>query len=165
MARDINEQRSRERKDEVNCTLARHADTISGGRFPRGVAVDVKSTAKTTSLTITDAAGNDLLAVLNQGELNALSIAILLAQAEATARSGGFSFVLLDDPCQSLDEVHQNGLADALGAISSTCRVLCGATPSRFVERVRDFVAEPRKFVIVEQREGEGAAVKEVYEL
>ena len=50
---------------------------------------------------------------MNQADINALSLAILFAQAEAAALGGEFAGVLLDDPVQSLDEAYQRGLPTA----------------------------------------------------
>ncbi|MFO8072813.1 MAG: AAA family ATPase [Polyangia bacterium] len=161
-ARDAHGRRIEERKDEVNSYLERYADTITGGRFLGGVLVAVKRTAKSIRLSITDGTGENLLAVLNQGELNALSIALLFAQAEAAAASGGFGLVVLDDPCQSMDDLHEHGIADAIGEIGKSCGVLCGATPSPIVQRLRDYVPVPWAFVHLERREGQEVAVKEV---
>ncbi len=102
---------------------------------------------------------------MNQASLNALSLAMLFAQAEDRAQHGGLAWVVLDDPVQSLDDAHQTGLAKAIERLAAACRILVAATPSPFVSRLEEYVPLPRRFVMLaDWKPSTGARIREVRE-
>jgi hypothetical protein len=111
------------------------------------VRVRVKRTPKGLSYEVEDADGERALSILNQASLNAISLAMLFAQAEERAKNGLFSMVVLDDPDQSLDEEHKAGLARAIERIAKSAPVVAAATPGRFAERLMTHVALPRRAI------------------
>ena len=149
MAREAQEERSKAREAEVNRSLGEYAGLItgSGGEDGLEVRVKVKRTPKGLSYDVEDADGERALSILNQASLNAISLAMLFAQAEERARNGLFSMVVLDDPEQSLDEEHQAGLAKAIERVARSSPVVAAATPGRFAERVMTHVALPRRSI------------------
>jgi hypothetical protein len=138
LAREAQGQRSAERVEVVNASLGRHYGRIVGESAGAGVHVVVKSTATRLSYRLVDAEGADITPILNQAALNALSFAMLFAQAEDRARAGLPQWLVLDDPGQNLDESSVSGLAVAIHAVAEMVPVLLGTFPgwlSRELER------------------------------
>lgn len=164
MAREAQEERSRAREAEVNRSLGEYAGLITGSNGPPGsesgleVRVKVKRTPKGLSYDVEDADGERALSILNQASLNAISLAMLFAQAEERARNGLFSMVVLDDPEQSLDEEHQAGLAKAIERVARSSPVVAAATPGTFAERVMSHVALPRRRIRLASSASRGGA-------
>lgn len=138
MAKELEQESSHQRLAEVNDRLGTHFAKIIGDRSSRRVQVKAKGTAKKLSYILQDQHGEDLTPILNQASLNALSYAFLLGQAEHRSDQGQCGWLLLDDPTQSLDEEHQQGLADALLAVASTTPVLVAALPGQFASMLRE---------------------------
>ncbi len=162
MAREVQEARSRAREAEVNQSLGEYYALITGtgGRLQ----VRTHMTAKRIGYQLVDATGAPALAVLNQAAINAVSLAMVCAQAEARARAGGLAWVVLDDPVQSLDVAHQAGLARALERLSDSCSVLLAVVPSALVDRLRDYVSAPRRIGYLGAWDPDGGASVERWE-
>lgn len=143
MAREAEEARSASRETDVNEHLSAYYALISEDTST--VRVDVHRTAKQVSYRLVDATDRPAIPILNQASLNALSLAMLFAQAETRARAGGPDFVVLDDPVQSLDGAHQQGLAKAIQRLAETCAVVVAATPSELVEHLHDKVGTAKR--------------------
>jgi hypothetical protein len=165
MAREAQEERSKAREAEVNRSLGEYAGLITGSNGPASnseggleVRVKVKRTPKGLSYDVEDADGERALSILNQASLNAISLAMLFAQAEERAKNGLFSMVVLDDPDQSLDEEHQAGLAKAIERVARSSPVVAAATPGRFAERVMSHVALPRRRIRLASPAARGGA-------
>ncbi len=158
MAREAQEARSQSREEEVNESLRVYFALITGAGID--VRVRVHRTAKTITYRLEDESRQAAVPVLNQAALNALSLAMLFAQAEARARAGGTAFVVLDDPVQSLDEARQRGLAHAIERLAATCHVLAAATPSPLVDEIQTTVSlERRVHHLAPAAEGDGASL------
>jgi hypothetical protein len=150
---------------EANAALQTYYADVLGDGAARGLAVDVHETAKGLEYRLLDGDGAPAVPVLNQAAINALSLALLFAQAESRARRDGLAWVLLDDPAQSLDERRQEGLARALERLAATCAVTVASTAGPFVARVESHVALPRRIYRLGARDPErGATVEEVEE-
>jgi hypothetical protein len=139
--------RSAAREAAVNATLGVYFAAIKGDPSARGLRVHVHRTPKGLDYQLRDASGEAAVPVMNQADINALSLAALFAQAEDAAARGGLAWVVLDDPVQSLDAAHQQGLADAVGRLAARCHVLVGVVPSGLVERLRTHVPAERRFL------------------
>jgi len=129
LARGAQEQRSAERVEVVNASLGRHYGRIVGDPAGEGVRVVVKATATKLSYRLVDAAGEDITPILNQAALNALSFAMLFAQAEDRARGGLPQWLVLDDPGQNFDESGVAGLAEAVATVAEIAPVLLATFP------------------------------------
>ncbi|HEV8112270.1 MAG TPA: AAA family ATPase [Planctomycetota bacterium] len=155
MARETQEERSAAREAEVNRSLGEYVRLITGAAAGDGaggdsaldVRVRVKRTPKGLSYDVEDADGERALSILNQASLNAISLAMLFAQAEERARSGLFSVVVLDDPDQSLDDEHKAGLARAIERMAKSAPVVVATTPGPFAERILSHVSTPRRAI------------------
>jgi len=152
MARDAQAERSVARGAAVNRTLGEYYDAIVGAGG-RGLQVVVHATPKKIDYRLEDRDGLPAVPVLNQASINAVSLALLFAQAEERARVDGLSLVLLDDPAQSLDAERQAGLARAIERLSAACSVLVTTTPAPLADRVRDFVSTPRRLLHLAPRD------------
>lgn len=75
------------------------------------------------------------LAVMSQGELHALGLAVFLPRA--CAEASPFRFVVVDDPVQSMDPAKVDGLAEVLGEIAETRQVIVFTHDDRLPEAVR----------------------------
>lgn len=149
VAREAQTERSVARVEEVNRTLGEYFAAITGSGGARGVQVHAHKTPKGLDYQLRDGAGESAVPVMNQAAINALSLAALFAQAEDAAARGGLAWVVLDDPVQSLDEAHQQGLAEAIRRLSDRCHVLIAAVPSPLVERLRTHVPVERRFLFL----------------
>ena len=138
LAREAQEKRSAERVEIVNRSLGRYDGLIVGNPAGEGVRVLVKSTATRLGYRLVDATGADVTPVLNQAALNALSFAMLFAQAEDRARRGLPGWLVLDDPGQNFDEAGISGLAAAIAAIADITPVLLGTFPGRLARELEE---------------------------
>jgi DNA repair exonuclease SbcCD ATPase subunit len=132
---------SEKRIDSVNARINEYYAKIMDESVKR-IKVHIHETQKTMSFQIVfEEDGQSALPVLNQAAWNAISLAVLFAQAEAEAASGGLQLVILDDPTQSLDEQRQVGLANAIDVISKKCGVILACTPNALSKRIPKFVS------------------------
>ena len=147
--RSRQKQLSDQRLAAVNTNLDKYFSMITGeeNARARGLRVVAHETPKRMTYSLVDDSGGNLIPILNQGDLNAVSIAMLFAQVENQGGQGGLALVVLDDPEQSLDEKHVNGLAEAIQQIATHCSVLVGAPPGSLERRVKGFVSCPKRFI------------------
>ena len=75
------------------------------------------------------------LAVMSQGELHALALALFLPRA--TMPQSPFRFVVLDDPVQAMDPAKVDGLVRVLLEIAKTRQVVVFSHDDRFASAVR----------------------------
>lgn len=136
LTREAQESRSSERVRVVNESLGAHYANITGAREQDCARVQVKRTAAKLAYAFVDGEGHDVLPTLNQAALNALSLAILFAQAEGRARDGRPAWLMLDDPIQSLDASARSGLAKALKELSTTLPVIVATFTGSLTEEL-----------------------------
>jgi len=83
-----------------------------------------------------------LVSILNQAAMNALSLAVLFARAEARTAQGSPCVLILDAPQQSLDKSHIEGLVKAFEEIVNCgIPVLVGTMPGILTERISGYAA------------------------
>jgi len=82
-----------------------------------------------------DGTETNALAVMSQGELHALGLAVFLPRA--CAEASPYRFVIVDDPVQSMDPAKVDGLAEVLGEIALTRQVIVFTHDDRLPEAVR----------------------------
>ena len=141
MSREAQRDRSSEGVTEANTTLGRHFARIRGGPDDEAVRVKVKSTATKLTYHLVDSAGRDVMPILNQAALNALSFAMLFAQAEERATRGEPRWLVLDDPGQNLDAENTTGLAEAVADIAQRVPVLVATHPGVLADAIERFAA------------------------
>jgi len=91
------------------------------------------------------------VAVMSQGELHALGLAVFLPRACAPASP--YRFVIIDDPVQSMDPTKIDGLAEVLREVALTRQAIVFTHDDRLPEAIRrlDIEADIRE---VNRREG-----------
>jgi hypothetical protein len=139
MARELEEEQSALQIQAVNQSINHYMAIISPG-FERVVSVHQKHTATKLIYQLVDNAGENITGTLNQGALNSLSLATFFAGAQFRVKQGLPEFLILDDPVQSLDQAHQEGLARAAKEFSKLAPVIVACLPSHFtreLERLR----------------------------
>ena len=99
--------------------------TLAGANTRRRVELDVR----------VDGSEASALAVMSQGELNALALSIFLPRA--TVSESPFRFLIIDDPVQAMDPSKVDGLARVLHAVASTRQVVVFTHDARLPEALR----------------------------
>ena len=98
---------------------------LEGAATRRRVKLDVRI----------DGSNSSALAVMSQGELNALALSIFLPRA--TVPESPFRFLVIDDPVQAMDPSKVDGLARVLHAVSQSRQVLVFTHDDRLPEALR----------------------------
>lgn len=96
-----------------------------------------------------DGAEAPALAVMSQGELLALSLALFLPRA-ALAESP-FRFLVLDDPVQAMDPAKVDGLLRVLARLAETRQVVVLTHDDRLAQAARRLTAAPRILEVVRE--------------
>lgn len=159
LTREAQAARSAERVRAVNETLGSHYARITGADESDRARIQVKRTAAKLAYALVDGEGRDVLPVLNQAALNALSLAVLFAQAESRAHEGRPAWLMLDDPEQSLDPRARIGLAAALRDLSAQIPVIVATFGGPFADELRS-AAGARCFLL--HRDARGNRIEEL---
>ena len=158
MARNLEDERSDERIAAVNDSIDTYFSTITCNPERGRVRVEPKKTATKVQYRLVDDRGRSISSHLNQAAFNALSLAALFASVESRARQGLPSFVVLDDPGQSLDDEHQAGLARAIARCATFAPVLVATFPGALADALSMAAVENAKTFLLD-RSGQGAAI------
>lgn len=134
MAREVQEERSQARVREVNRSLGKYYGMITQRSEDQNVSVAVRATSTKLNYQLVDREGRNILPVLNQAALNAVSIALLFAQAEQRFQRGFPQWIQLDDPGQSLDDRGVEGLVRAILELPNDMQVLVATFPGALAE-------------------------------
>ncbi|KAA1419200.1 AAA family ATPase [Nocardioides humilatus] len=95
------------------------------------------------------------IAVLSQGELHALALALFLPRA--TMAESPFRFVVLDDPVQAMDPAKVDGLVDLLSDLAKTRQVIVLSHDDRLPAAVRRSSSDA---TIIEVSRGQGSVIE-----
>lgn len=106
------------------------------------------------SVSVDDAASEAGVALLSQGELHALSLALFLPRA--THPESPFRFVLIDDPVQAMDGSRVDGLARVLASVGEDRQVVVFTHDERLPDAFRSLGLEAR---VLEVRRMPGSQV------
>ncbi len=119
----------------------------------------VNNTRRVLFPAAADGVETNALAVMSQGELHALGLAIFLPRA--CAEASPYRFVIIDDPVQSMDPTKIDGLAEVLREVALTRQVIVFTHDDRLPEAIRrlDIEADIRE---VTRREGSIVEVRKV---
>jgi recombinational DNA repair ATPase RecF len=98
------------------------------------------------------------LAVMSQGELHALALALFIPRAMAA--DSPFRFLVLDDPIQAMDPAKINGFLDVLVDLSKTRQVIVFSHDDRLPAAIRAR-SIPAQLLDVVREEGSVVVVKE----
>ncbi|WP_446218655.1 AAA family ATPase [Micromonospora sp. IBHARD004] len=101
-----------------------------------GMRLDGMNNRRKISFPVTvDGTATSAMAVMSQGELQALGLAVFLPRA--CAEDSPFRFVIIDDPVQSMDPSKVDGLAQVLAGLAETRQVIVFTHDNRLPEAVR----------------------------
>ncbi len=118
--------------------------TLAGSTTTRRVKVDVS----------VDGSDGAALAVMSQGELHSLALALFLPRA--TLSESPFRFIVIDDPVQAMDPAKVEGLARVLEQTAMSHQVIVLTHDDRLPEAVRRLRVPA---TIVQVRRGTGSRV------
>jgi predicted ATPase len=101
-----------------------------------GMRLDGTSTRRRVAFPATvDGTATSAMAVMSQGELQALGLAVFLPRA--CAEASPFKFLILDDPVHSMDPAKVDGLAQVLDDLARKRQVVVFTHDNRLPEAVR----------------------------
>lgn len=101
------------------------------------------------------------VAVMSQGELNALALSLFLPRA--TLPDSPFGFVVIDDPVQSMDPSRVDGLARALEKVAAQRQVVVFTHDDRLPESIRSLGIEAT-ILQVQRRKNSEIEVRPVHD-
>jgi predicted ATPase len=101
-----------------------------------GMRLDGSNTQRRVAFPATvDGTATSAMAVMSQGELQALGLAVFLPRA--CAEASPFRFLIIDDPVQSMDPSKVDGLAQVLASLAQNRQVVVFTHDNRLPEAVR----------------------------
>ncbi|MET7666787.1 AAA family ATPase [Micromonospora luteifusca] len=101
-----------------------------------GMRLDGTNTSRKISFPAkVDGTTTSAMAVMSQGELQALGLSVFLPRA--CADDSPFRFVIIDDPVQSMDPSKVDGLAQVLAGLAQTRQVVVFTHDNRLPEAIR----------------------------
>ncbi len=109
------------------------------------MTITLDKRTRRNSYDIADQDGKDLTPILSQGDLNALALAIFLGLAASAKESSSFSFLMLDDPSQSLGTEHKKQLAQLLDQVAQHKRLIVATMDNEFHECLKDAFTKAKK--------------------
>ncbi len=117
--------------EEIWASLRQESNVELGGMMLEGA-----TTRRRVKLDVRiDGSDSSALAVMSQGELNALALSIFLPRA--TVSQSPFRFLVIDDPVQAMDPSKVDGLARVLHAVAKARQVLVFTHDDRLPEALR----------------------------
>ena len=131
---DLRNERLKPIADEAKKIWAdlRHASNVEIA----GLTLESSNTRRHVSIAAeVDGQDAGALAVMSQGELHSLALALFLPRA--TMPDSPFRFVVLDDPVQAMDPAKVDGLVKVLVDIAKTRQVIVFSHDDRFASAVR----------------------------
>ncbi|MDP9799595.1 DNA repair exonuclease SbcCD ATPase subunit [Catenuloplanes nepalensis] len=117
----------------------------------RQIVMSGTSTSRRVEFPVAvDGAETSALAVMSQGELHALGLAVFLPRAGADASP--FRFVVIDDPVQSMDLSKVSGLAEILREMARDRQVIVFTHDDRLPEAITRLGAPATTWEMIRQR-------------
>jgi hypothetical protein len=113
--------------DKYFCLIANHP-AIPG--LVMEVAQDTRSGLNAYAFKSTD--GSDPMPILSQGDLNCLALSLFLGLAQATGETQPFSFLMLDDPTQSLGPEMKQRLVSVLEGVAEWRKLIISTPDTEF---------------------------------
>ncbi|MBY6366557.1 AAA family ATPase [Rhodococcoides corynebacterioides] len=101
-----------------------------------------------------DGTPSEALAVMSQGELHALALALFIPRA--TTPTSPFRFIVLDDPIQAMDPAKVDGFVRVLSRLAATRQVVVFSHDDRLATAIRQLAVDAR---LIEVTRATGSAV------
>lgn len=87
-----------------------------------------------------------LVTFFNQGDMNCAALAIFLALGTGRAsKGGGASFLMMDDPSQSLDSVQKERLARVINEVTAGAQLLLSTMDAELLESARKSITRKKR--------------------
>lgn len=86
-----------------------------------------------------------VISLFNQGDMNCVALAIFLALGEGMRRRGGPSFLILDDPSQSLDSGQKKKLAALLDKVSGKSQLVLATMDEELLQEAKRSISMRKK--------------------
>lgn len=99
----------------------------------------------TNSYAFKDERRQDVIPILNQGDMNCLALSIFLALSNAATETTPFGFVMFDDPSQSLGAHHKRQLAELVNQVAQDKQVIVATMDSEFRDLLSRTVTRAKK--------------------
>ena len=98
---------------------------------------------------VSDGDREKLITFFNQGDMNCAALSIFLALGTGRKDEGTPSFLMLDDPSQSLDSVQKNRLAEVLNRIAKDSQVVLSTMDEELMQIVRKAISKKKKIFML----------------
>ena len=86
----------------------------------------------------------DPIPILSQGDLNSLAISIFLGLSSTLKESNPISFVLMDDPSQSLDLKAKKNLAQVINSFCEEKDIIISTMDEEFKEILKNNITKAK---------------------
>lgn len=97
------------------------------------------------SYTFKSKDGNDPIPILSQGDFNCLAISLFLGLAEATKETQRFTFIMMDDPTQSLGPNPKGPIVKILNDIAGQRKLIIATPDNEFKNLIMTGVTKSKK--------------------
>lgn len=121
--------------------------------------LEVKEDKKTggNNYEIKDASNKSIIAVLSQGNMNALALSIFLALCENMP----FEFIMLDDPSQSLSSNEKKNFVEVLNSITEKKQIIVSTMDNELYEYLKNLQKQKKIYKFENWDSKNGPLVKE----
>jgi energy-coupling factor transporter ATP-binding protein EcfA2 len=116
--------------------IARYYEELSPGHHIKIVGVSVRDTKRRQASLAATSHGKDVnpVTMFSEAEGNCLGLSLYFSQR--VDRNPGWSMIMLDDPVQSMDQGHEEGLINLLARVSRDRQVIVMTHAPRFAQQV-----------------------------
>jgi predicted ATPase len=94
-----------------------------------------------------DSAGDNVIPVLSQGDLNSLALVIFAGLGEANRGALAFQTIVFDDPSQSMGSHHKQKLAELINTLAKNRQVIVSTMDKEFFEALNAAITVRKKCV------------------
>lgn len=120
----------------LSSDIARYYEELSPGHHIKISGISVRDTKRRQAALSATSHGKDVnpVTMFSEAEGNCLGLSLYFSQR--VDRNPGWKMILLDDPVQSMDQGHEEGLINLLARISRERQVVVMTHSKRFAEQV-----------------------------
>lgn len=116
--------------------IGRYYEELSPGHHIRIVGVSVRDTKRRQASLAATSWGQDVnpVTMFSEAEGNCLGLSLYFSQR--VDRNPGWAMIMLDDPVQSMDQGHEEGLINLLARVSKDRQIIVMSHARRFAQQV-----------------------------
>ena len=136
--------------------IARYYEELSPGHHIKIVGVSVRDTKRRQAALAATSHGKKVnpVTMFSEAEGNCLGLSLYFSQR--VDRNPGWSMIMLDDPVQSMDQGHEEGLINLLARVSRDRQVIVMTHAPRFEQQVEAQFAAVGSFTKYKFERGSG---------